>query len=170
MSASSLLQCHSQLLSVKFENLVHSIFRNENSTVEINVNHFGVLHWQQWQPPAFAPEDTHNLSKFSKVISLLYSSWLLVIYFLELYILILTTVTKISTCNFFFNNNILTQIITFIPVFSSKYVLSKIRNIFLFKKSKQWFEYLHKHSIMITYFRKAKQTWTTIRKKTLKWK
>ena len=45
-------QCRPQLLSVKFENLVHSIFRNENSTLEINVSHFGVLHWQQWQPPA----------------------------------------------------------------------------------------------------------------------
>ena len=29
------LQCHQQLLSVKFENLVRSIFRNENSTEEI---------------------------------------------------------------------------------------------------------------------------------------
>ena len=44
------LQCHAQLLSVKFENLVHSIFRNENSTMEINVSYFSVLHWQQWQP------------------------------------------------------------------------------------------------------------------------
>ena len=47
--------CRPQLLSIKFENLVHSIFRNENSTLEINVSHFGVLHWQQWQPPASAP-------------------------------------------------------------------------------------------------------------------
>ena len=47
------LQCHPQLLSVKFENLVHTIFRNENLTVDINV-----LHWQQWQPPALVPE--HN--------------------------------------------------------------------------------------------------------------
>ena len=39
-------QCRPQLLSVKFENLVHSIFRNENSTLEINVSHFGVLHWK----------------------------------------------------------------------------------------------------------------------------
>ena len=30
-------------------------FGNENSTLEINVNHFGVLHWQQWQTPASAP-------------------------------------------------------------------------------------------------------------------
>ena len=44
-----------QLLSTKFENLVHSIFRNETSTLEINFSHFGVLHWQQWQPPASAP-------------------------------------------------------------------------------------------------------------------
>ena len=49
-------QCYPQLLSVKFENLVHSIFRNENSTLEINVSHFGVVHWQQWQPPASAPD------------------------------------------------------------------------------------------------------------------
>ena len=49
-------QCRPQLLSVKFENLVHSIFRNENLTLEINVSHFGVLHWQQWQPPASPPE------------------------------------------------------------------------------------------------------------------
>ena len=48
-------QCRPQLLSVKFENSVLSIFRNENSTLEINVSHFGVLHWQQWQPPASAP-------------------------------------------------------------------------------------------------------------------
>ena len=40
---------------VKFENLVLSIFRNENSTLEINVSHSGVLHWQQWQPLASAP-------------------------------------------------------------------------------------------------------------------
>ena len=39
------LQCHPQLLSLKFENLVHSIFRNENPTIEINVSYFGVLHW-----------------------------------------------------------------------------------------------------------------------------
>ena len=50
------LQCHPQLLSVKFKNFVHSIFRDENSTIEINVSHFGVLHWQQWQPPASALE------------------------------------------------------------------------------------------------------------------
>ena len=50
-----LQQCRSQLLSVKFENLVHSIFRNENSTLEIDVSHFGVLHWQQLQPLASAP-------------------------------------------------------------------------------------------------------------------
>ena len=41
--------------------------------------------------------------KFSKVLSLLYSSWLLVIYFTELYFSILTTIIKISTCDFFFN-------------------------------------------------------------------
>ena len=46
------LQCHPELLSVKFENLVHSIFRNENSTMEINVSFFGVLQGQQWQPHA----------------------------------------------------------------------------------------------------------------------
>ena len=49
------LQCHPQLLLDRFENLVHSIFRNENSTMEINVSFLGVLHWQQWQPMASAP-------------------------------------------------------------------------------------------------------------------
>ena len=63
----------------------------------------------------------------------------------------------------FFNNNILTQSIIFLPVFS-KYVLTRIRNIFPIQKSTQWFEYLHKHSIMVTYFRKVKHTWTRIRK------
>ena len=53
--ASRSLQCCPHLLSVKFENLVHRFFRNENSDLEINVSHFGVLHWQQWQPPASAP-------------------------------------------------------------------------------------------------------------------
>ena len=38
--ASRSLQCRPHLLSVKFENLVHSIFRNENSALEINVSHF----------------------------------------------------------------------------------------------------------------------------------
>ena len=56
-------QCRPQLLSVKFENLVHIIFRNENSTLEINVSHFGVLHWQQWQPPASAPELIKQIAK-----------------------------------------------------------------------------------------------------------
>ena len=49
------LQCRPQLLSVKFDNLIHSIFRNENSTLKINVSHFGVLHWQQRQHPASSP-------------------------------------------------------------------------------------------------------------------
>ena len=40
----------------------------------------------------------------------------------------------------------------------------------LFNKMKQWFEYLHKYSILVTYFRKVKQTLTRIRKKTLEWK
>ena len=52
ISASRSLQCHPHLLLVNFENLVHCIFRNKYSTLEINVSHFGVLHWQQWQPPA----------------------------------------------------------------------------------------------------------------------
>ena len=34
----------------------------------------------------------------------------------------------------FFNNNILTQSIIFLPVFSSKYVRSRIRNIFPIQK------------------------------------
>ena len=52
------LQYHLELLSAKFKSLVHSIFRNENSTTEINVSYFGVLHWQQLQPPASAPGKT----------------------------------------------------------------------------------------------------------------
>ena len=35
-------QCRPQLRSVRFEDLVHNIFRNENLTLEINVSHFGV--------------------------------------------------------------------------------------------------------------------------------
>ena len=50
--ASRSLQCRPHLLSLKFENLVHRFFRNENSNLEINVSHFGVRHRQQWQPPA----------------------------------------------------------------------------------------------------------------------
>ena len=57
ISVSHCLQCCSQLLSVKLDNLPHSIFRNENSTLEINVTQFGVLHWQQWQPFASTPGD-----------------------------------------------------------------------------------------------------------------
>ena len=49
------VQCRPHLLLVKLENLVHGFFRYENSTLEINVSHFGVLHWQQWQLPASAP-------------------------------------------------------------------------------------------------------------------
>ena len=51
-------QCRPQLLSDKFENLIHNIIRNENSTLGINVGLFGVLHWQQWHPPASAPAST----------------------------------------------------------------------------------------------------------------
>ena len=69
----------------------------------------------------------------------------------------------------FFNNYILTQSTIFLPVFS-KYVLSRIRNIFIIEKNKQWFEYLHKYSIVKMHFWKVKQTWTRIRKKTLEGK
>ena len=48
------MQYRPHLLSVKSENLVHWFFRKENSNLEANVSHFGVLHWQQWQPPASA--------------------------------------------------------------------------------------------------------------------
>ena len=41
------LQCRPQLLLVKFENLVHSTFRNKNSTLEMDVSHLGMLHLQQ---------------------------------------------------------------------------------------------------------------------------
>ena len=37
---SVLLQCRPQLFLVKFENYVHSIFRRENSNLEIIVSHF----------------------------------------------------------------------------------------------------------------------------------
>ena len=59
--SASPLQCRPKLLLVKFENLVHSIFRNKNSTLEINVSHFEVLHWQQWQPPASAPYHLYGI-------------------------------------------------------------------------------------------------------------
>ena len=49
-------QCRPHLLSNRFENLIQNILGNENSTLEINVSLFGVLHWQQCQPPASAPE------------------------------------------------------------------------------------------------------------------
>ena len=62
-------QCCPQLPSVKFENLVHSIFISENSTLEINVSHFGVPHWQQWQPPAPASEDK-DICRFSDLVYL----------------------------------------------------------------------------------------------------
>ena len=51
-------QCRPQLLLDWFENLIHNIFRNENSSLEINVSLFRVLHWQQWQPPKSAPESS----------------------------------------------------------------------------------------------------------------
>ena len=53
--------------------------------------------------------------------------------FPELYISILTTIIEINTCSFFFNNNIWTQNLIFLPVFS-KYVLSRIRNLFSVQK------------------------------------
>ena len=39
----------------QFENFIHNIFRNEKSTLEINVTHFLVLHWQQWQSSRSTP-------------------------------------------------------------------------------------------------------------------
>ena len=57
------------ILSVKFENIVHSIFRKENSTLKINVSHFRVLHWQQWQPPASVPYSTSIFSFIMAMIS-----------------------------------------------------------------------------------------------------
>ena len=58
--ASGSLQCRPHLPSVKFENLIRRFSRNEKSNLETNVSHFGVLHWQQRQPPASAPgEDTY---------------------------------------------------------------------------------------------------------------
>ena len=46
------MQCRPHLLLVKSD---HWFFRKENSNLETNVSHFGVLHWQQWQPSASAP-------------------------------------------------------------------------------------------------------------------
>ena len=63
ISVSRSLQCRPHLLPVKFGNLVHNIFRNENSTLKINVSHFGVLPWQQWQPLASAPIARVDLQK-----------------------------------------------------------------------------------------------------------
>ena len=36
-------QCRPQLILVKFENLIHSIFKNEKSALEINVRHLSAL-------------------------------------------------------------------------------------------------------------------------------
>ena len=65
---------------------------------------------------------------------MLYSSRLLVTYFSVFYISILTTIIEIITCDFFFNNNIVTQSTILLLVFS-KYVLSRIRNIFSIKRN-----------------------------------
>ena len=43
------LQCHPKLVLIKFENIVHSIFRKENSYLR-------VLHWQQQQSTTSAPD------------------------------------------------------------------------------------------------------------------
>ena len=67
----------------------------------------------------------------------MYSSWLLAIYFPEIYISVLTTIIEISTCDVFLNtNNILTQNLVFLPIFS-KYILCRIKNIFPIQKSNQ---------------------------------
>ena len=67
-------QCHSQLLSDRIENLIPNIFRNENSTLEINVSLFGVLHCQQWQPFASAPENNKRDMKMYILVSRRYSA------------------------------------------------------------------------------------------------
>ena len=36
-------QCRPQLILVKFENLIHSIFKNEKSALEIHVRHLSAL-------------------------------------------------------------------------------------------------------------------------------
>ena len=53
VSASRYSVAHRFLL-VRFQNLLHNILTNENSTLETNVSHFGVLHWHQWYPTAYA--------------------------------------------------------------------------------------------------------------------
>ena len=71
------LQCPPQLLLVKFENLVDNIFRNEYSTMEINVSHFEVLHWQQWQPPASDPNHGYLTNDyFSLSVRYIYMLWI----------------------------------------------------------------------------------------------
>ena len=74
-------------------------------------------------------KDTYNLSIF--VLSILN--------FLKLYhccILhdYLTTIIGISACDIFSNNNILTRSIIFLPVFSSKNVLRRVRSVFPIRK------------------------------------
>ena len=56
---SALLQCHPHLVLVKCEKLVYSISTKENS-------YFGVMHWQQWQPPASTPGSEFYNSQFLK--------------------------------------------------------------------------------------------------------
>ena len=62
-NVSILLQCRHNYFLVKFENFVHSILRNKSSALVINISHFGVLCWQQWQPLA---STTHVLLKHPK--------------------------------------------------------------------------------------------------------
>ena len=61
-------QCRLQLVSDRFENLIHNIFRNEKSTLEINVSLFGVLHWQQWQPPRSPGTILKQLNRIKKIL------------------------------------------------------------------------------------------------------
>ena len=49
-SVSISLQCCPDLILVRFENLVHNIFRNKKSTLEINVSNFGVRHCSSGSP------------------------------------------------------------------------------------------------------------------------
>ena len=64
----------------------------------------------------------------------------------------LTTIIQISTRDLFLNNNILTQSIILLPIFS-EHVLSRIKIYSQFRKTKQHFESLHKRLVLVTYFR-----------------
>ena len=56
-------QCRPQLLSDRFENLINKIFRNENSTLKINVSLFGCCIGSSWSP-LLIPGSVGKIGKF----------------------------------------------------------------------------------------------------------